>query len=283
MSKPDNAQVAATLEHVAELLEEQGANSFRVDAYRRAAYNIRRQERSLAEILEREGMEGITQVPGVGEALGRAIQEYVATGRLRLLDRLKGEVDAEELLASVPGMGDVLAERVHHELGIETLEELEMAAHDGRLGQVQGFGPKRIEGIRGALASRLGRGRMRPPLRDDPPIEDLLGVDREYLEKAAAGRLRTIAPARFNPGRTSWLPVLHTRRHGREYTALFSNTERAHRLGKTRDWVVLYYDGDRGEGRSTVVTASRGTLAGRRVVMGRERECERFYADDREG
>jgi hypothetical protein len=59
-------------------------------------------------------------------------------------------------------------------------------------------------------------------------------------------RLRRIAPRRFNPSGEAWLPVLNTQRDARHYTALFSNTARAHQMGLTSDWVVLYYDGGRG-------------------------------------
>jgi hypothetical protein len=112
-----------------------------------------------------------------------------------------------------------------------------------------------------------------------PTIAALLAVDREYREKAAAGRLRTIAPKRFNPSGEAWLPVLHAEREGWHFTALFSNTARAHELGRTRDWVVIYYyDGEHVEAQCTVVTESRGALAGRRVVRGREEECRAHHA-----
>jgi putative hydrolase len=65
---------------------------------------------------------------------------------------------------------------------------------------------------------------------------------------------------------------LHTRRGPRRYTALFSNTARAHRAGKTHDWVVLYSDDGRREEQHTVITASRGPAQGERVVAGREHE-----------
>jgi putative hydrolase len=110
-----------------------------------------------------------------------------------------------------------------------------------------------------------------PPV--EPSIVELLDVDREYRERGAAGTLARIAPRRFNPRRESWLPVLHTEREGRQYTALFSNTARAHELGATDDWVVIYRDDHGGRGQWTVVTARRGPLVGRRVVRGREREC----------
>ena len=99
-------------------------------------------------------------------------------------------------------------------------------------------------------------------------------MDREYLEKAKAGQLVRIAPRRFNPSHVAWLPVLHATRGRRHYTALFSNTALAHRLARTDDWVVIYWDNGRGERQCTVVTAGRGPLKGRRIVRGREADSE---------
>jgi len=99
-------------------------------------------------------------------------------------------------------------------------------------------------------------------------------VDQEYRDGAARGELRTIAPRRFNPTGEAWLPVLHTRRGLRRYTALFSNTQRAHEKGTTRDWVILYYhERDAAERQCTVITAAWGPMRGRRIVRGREAEC----------
>jgi len=67
--------------------------------------------------------------------------------------------------------------------------------------------------------------------------------------------------------------VLHTEREGRSFTALFSNTARAHELGLERDWVILYHERDGHEDQCTVVTERHGPLAGRRVVRGREGKC----------
>jgi DNA polymerase (family 10) len=114
-----------------------------------------------------------------------------------------------------------------------------------------------------------------------PPIEELLDFDREYREKAAAGRLRRIAPRRFNPSGEAWQPVLHSQRAGRYYTALFSNTARAHQMDMSGEWVVLYDDGGKGERQCTVTTSQRGALKGKRVVRGREAECLRYYQQQR--
>jgi hypothetical protein len=199
-----------------------------------------------------------------------------------MLERLRGESEPTKLLASVPGIGRALADRLYHDLGIETLEDLEAAAHDGRLQHVLGFGPKRLAGIRDSLAHRLQRVKP-PPVTSHraPSVSELLDVDREYREKAAAGELVTIAPRRFNPTRVAWLPILHTTRGRRHYTALFSNTALAHRLNRTDDWVVIYWDDGLGERQCTVVTADRGSLAEHRVVRGREAELEQGSADAR--
>ena len=110
-----------------------------------------------------------------------------------------------------------------------------------------------------------------------PTVAELLDVDREYRERAAEHDLPTIAPRRFHPGGDRWLPVMHVTRGTRHYTALFSNTAMAHRVGRTHDWVVLYYGDVDGERQCTVVTAHHGPLVGRRVVRGREAECITHY------
>ncbi len=277
-----NADIARRLKETALILEEQGANPFRVQAYRHAAETVQRLDRPVAEILHQEGMAGLQKLPAVGESIARAIRDLVRTGRLPMLQRLRGEVDPLALLRSVPGIGPALARRLHEDLGIDTLEALEAAAHDGRLQDVAGVGEKKLAGIIDSLASRLGRARERgntPTVTPfhEPPVAELLEVDREYRDKTEGGRLPKIAPRRFNPRHEAWLPVLHTQRGDRHYTALFSNTARAHQLGKTRDWIILYYEDGSREHQCTVITAQWGPLKGRRIVRGREAECTDYY------
>ncbi len=277
----DNERIARRLEELADLLEAQEANPFRVRAYRNAAATVRGLDRPAHAILRKDGLKGLTRLPGIGDAMARTIEQVALTGRLPLFDKLQGEAAPEALLATLPGVGTELAGRIHDRLGVSTLEDLERAAHDGRLGDVPGLGPKRTRAIREALAGRL---RQRPRAREHdageserPPVSELLEVDREYREKAAAGKLRRIAPRRFNPKGEAWLPVLHAHRGDRHYTALFSNTAQAHKLGTTRDWVVIYLDDGR-QDQWTVVTARSGALRGKRVVRGREQECAAHYA-----
>ena len=274
-----NLKIARRLDEVAQILSEQGANPYRVQAYRIAAANLRRLLRSVDEILKENGEPGLREISGIGPSLARAIATLILTGRLPMLDRLRGESDSGVLLASVPGIGKVLAARLHDELHIHTLEQLETAAHDGRLKELMGLGEKRIAGIMDSLASRLGRIQPRPASRkhQEPSVAEILDVDREYREKATAGLLRTIAPRRFNPSREAWLPILHTKRGHRHYTALFSNTARAHDMRKTREWVVIYFDSSDGERQCTVITSQRRPFVGKRIVRGREDECAKYY------
>ena len=247
--------------------------------YRHAARTIRGWPAPIAQIAIEKGIAGLDDLPGIGEQLARSLYQLATTGRLPMLERLRGECDPVPLFASVPGIGEATAARIQQDLGIHTLEELEIAAHDGRLAQL-GIGAKRIVGVRDALAGRLGRiGRRQAvdaiPL---PPVAEILDVDREYREGAERGSLPRIAPRRFNPKREAWLPILHTCRGARHYTVLYSNTARAHELGRTHDWAVCYFDGGGVERQCTLITAQRGPLQGLRVVRGREEDCLDHYA-----
>lgn len=278
----ENQEIARLLDEVADLLALSKANPFRVRAYREGANAIRQLERPAAGILAAEGTAGLQRLEHIGRGLADAIRSLVETGSLRVLDELRAEVTPEQVLEELPGVGPELAGCIVAELGLSTVAELEAAAAEGRLERVRGIDRRLASAIREQLEARLGRP-LQPPGVELPPVEELLDVDREYRTKAAAGELFTIAPKRFNPKGEAWLPVLHTKRGPRRYTALFSNTKLAHDLGKTRDWVVLYYarPGER-EAQATVVTETGGDLAGRRVVRGRERETTELYARERE-
>jgi hypothetical protein len=272
----ENRAVAAKLDEYAALLAQQDANPFRVKAYERAAAVIAALDRPVGELLKTEGQEGLTALPGIGVAIAGAVAQLAATGRWPQLERLRGTLEPETLFASLPGVGPRLAHGLADEMHLDTLEALETAASDGSLDAAKGWGRKRVAMVRAATAERLGRVRLkaRGEATARPEVGLILDVDREYRTKAAAGALRKIAPKRFNPTHAAWLPILHTERGAWSFTALFSNTAQAHDLGRTDDWVVIYYHTDAApEGQCTVVTESRGPMAGHRVVRGREAEC----------
>jgi hypothetical protein len=287
---PTNQEIADVLDRVADLLEAQDANPYRVNAYRKAARVVERAAGSVAKIAGAVEGEQLEDLPDIGKSIGGAIREFVHTGRLALLERLEGELPPEELFTTIPGIGEELARRISSELHIETLEDLERAAHDGRLEQVPGMGHRRIAAVRDSLESILSRSgrrrarRLRRLAEEEvhaepahPTLALLLDVDEEYRDKAEKGKLRSISPRRFNPDGKYRLPILHTDREGWHFNVLFSNTARAHELGKIRDWVVIYYEKDGHENQHTVVTETHGPLKGRRVVRGRETECLAHY------
>jgi len=280
MPTPLNQQIAMKLAQVADLLEQQGANPFRVSAYRRASETVSRLEQDIGELTETGGSAGLIALPNIGKGIASAIQELVTTGKWAQLERLRGTLDPVHLFQTVPGIGPKMAEQIHEALHIDTLEALETAAWDGHLETVRGVGERRIAGIRNSLATQLGRARRRPRIQgsDGPGVKTLVEVDREYRLQAEQGKLPLIAPRRFNPEGRAWLPVLHTDRDGWHFTVMYSNTARAHELKRTHDWVVVYfYDDHHQEGQNTLVTESRGPLTGLRVVRGRELECREYY------
>lgn len=281
---PDWARIAPLLRDMGGAVERQQGDGYRAAAYWRAADYLDRAKPDLRTLRAEGGLAALEALPTIGRGIAAAIGEILDTGRWRRLAELRGDGDAEELFRTVPGVGQALARQIHELLGASSLEDLELAAHDGRLQRLPRVGERRAAGIGAALTAMLDQARHRrrgerPPAPSEPPLDLLLRADARYREDAAAGRLPTIAPRRFNPAGHAWLPVLHLREQGWHVTALFSNTARAHRLAQVHDWVVLYCeDADHAERQYTVVTAMSGPLAGRRVVRGREAECRDWYA-----
>ena len=278
----ENGRIAGNLRAFADLLAAQGEDGFRIRAYRMAAGKIEAMDRPLREIHAAGGRDALIALPAIGEGIAAAIAEMLTTGQWDQLDRLRGEAVPERLFCSLPGVGPILADRFAALFDAQTLEELETALRDPAM-TVPGLGRRRREAILAGLAARLGPIRSaRPavPAAAHPPVSLLLEADAVYRRKAQAGELRRIAPRRFNPEGAAWLPVLHLRRGDWHLTLLYSNTALAHDLGRTGDWVVVHVHKGLGpETQATIVTETRGALAGRRVVRGREQECARHYAE----
>ncbi|UCE91372.1 MAG: DNA polymerase/3'-5' exonuclease PolX [Methanobacteriota archaeon] len=163
-----NPDVARIFYEVADLLELQGV-SFKPQAYRRAAAAIEQLEVDIADAV-REGRH--KEIPGVGAAIAKKIEEIVDTGRLAYLDELKSEVPAGLLeVLMIPDVGPKTAMQLHRELGISSVAELKEAVESHRLQSLKGFGAKTEErillGIR-TLESSGGRtllGEARPVAR----------------------------------------------------------------------------------------------------------------------
>lgn len=277
----DNKEIAAKLRQIATLLDQQNANPFRAGAYLSAAQTIQSLDEPVEALLKREGFSALLELPGIGEGIARSISEFVITGRMSRLESLQTGHDPIALFEQIPGIGPKSAHRIIETLHIDTLEALELAAHDGRLSTVPGFSAKKVALVQSWLAHVLGYRKPRTePHRPgvEPPVDLLLAVDLQYRKKDEAGELPKIAPKRFNPTGEAWLPIFHTTKQGWHFTALYSNTARAHQLDRAHDWVVIYfYDSQHREGQHTIVTETRGPETGRRIIRGREKECRAYY------
>jgi len=274
-----NEVATERLREAAILLAHQGDNPYRVAAYRRAADAVAALTADLRELLDAGGIKALEEIPGVGSRIAGGLAELARTGRWTYLERLRGSGEPDDVFCTIAGVGPILAKRLHETLHVDSLEQLEAALHEKDASTVPGIGPRRLAILRATLSQMLARIRpVRTRPYDEPSALTLLDVDREYRTKAAANELRKIAPKRFNPKAEAWLSILHTTRDKWHFTALFSNTARAHELRKVQDWVVIYFHSDSGgEAQRTIVTETRGPLAGQRVVRGRERECLAAY------
>ena len=289
-SGSENLLLAGLLHEIATLLADQGASAYRIAAYQHASEMLKRFTTPIRDIFEWNGIPGLIALPTIGRSIAHRIEEYLQSGHIPLLDRLRGDETAERVFATLPGVGDKLSQRLHEQLGIESLPELLEAIDEGRLEQVAGMGRKRVRTIREVLLERLRH--TEPRLAADPlsatvadtrnppstvSVSEILDVDAEYRRLASAGKLPKIAPTRLNPDHDRWLPILHTQRGDRHYTAMYSNSRRAHELNTIHDWVVIYRDDPQAEGRWTAITSRFGHLRGYRIVRGREYECEELY------
>lgn len=283
-----NTQIAQVLEQIADHLEMQNANPFRVRAYREGAETIRNTDQSVASLIHKNQTDKLDDLPHIGSGITAVIGEYIASGKSALLEELEAANTPENLFSNVPGIGKELAGRITDQLHIKTLPELEAAAHNGELATVEGFGAKRLEGVKTALAGMLSRSAhtnqnartsdaAAPKKGDRPSVELLLDIDANYRKQAEAGKLPKIAPKRFNPTNNAWLSILNTKRDDWKFTVMFSNTAQAHKLEKTDDWVVIYFEKGDNEQQHTVVTETKGALKGKRVVRGREAENQTYY------
>jgi DNA polymerase (family 10) len=187
-----NAEIATAFDHLADLLEIEGANPFRVRAYRRAARTIEDLPRSAAEMLE--AGEDLTELPGIGADLAGKIAEFVNTHRLAVLDEAKAELPAGLVeITGVPGIGPKRARLLYDKLRIRSLADLRKAAEAGKLAGLAGFGAKSEAKLRAELKKkREAAHRFRLDTAEDfaGPLLEHLKRSKGVLQATAAGSYR---------------------------------------------------------------------------------------------
>ena len=139
----ENAEVARLFRDVADLLELQGANPFRIRAYQGAARTVEELPRPVEELVRRGGRKSLADLPGIGEDLAGKIQEIVDTGELHALAELERQVPKGlPTLMRVRGLGPKRARALYDALGIHTLTQLGRACRAAKVRRLRGFGEK---------------------------------------------------------------------------------------------------------------------------------------------
>lgn len=151
-----NADIAAIFNEIADLLEIEQANPFRIRAYRNAARMLAELAREVRGMIERG--EDLTELPGIGNDLAAKIHEIVTTGKCRALENLHAELPpAIGELLHVQGLGPKRVRTLWHDLDIQTPEQLARATQDGRIRALPGFGAKTEENILQAIEAHLSK------------------------------------------------------------------------------------------------------------------------------
>ena len=244
-----NAEVAEIFNQVADLLEIEGANPFRVRAYRNAARTIGGLPRSVADMVE-EGQD-LTELPGIGEDLAGKIEGIVETGSLAQLKEIKRRTPPELAdLLKIYGLGPKRVQALREELGIVSREDLEQAARQGKVQQLDGFGEKIEQGI----------------LKD---IERAKGEEERTLLMVAEQIVEPLADYLREGGRIENVIVAGSYRRRKETVGDLDILAASEKGAKAIERFVEYEDVEEviseGETRSTVVLRS-GMQVDLRVV-----------------
>jgi DNA polymerase/3'-5' exonuclease PolX len=214
-----NADIAAIFEEIAELLEIQNENPFRIRAYRNAARQVEGMGVALSELVARG--EDLTALPGIGEDLAAKIREIVETSKCKALEKLRQQLPPTitELLR-IPGLGPKRVRALHDRLKVKSVEQLAQAAQAGKIRELEGFGTKTEQTILEALAAHVTEqkrfklaiaAQYAEPLRQY--LEKSPGVDRAVIAGSYGRRPR-------HPGhgtqRAGGHAAIHRLRRGRQ-------------------------------------------------------------------
>jgi DNA polymerase (family 10) len=233
-----NEDIAAVFDEIADLLEIEGDNPFRIRAYRNGARTLRELGEDIRTLVE--GGEKITGFPGIGKNLAEKIHEILDTGECAALQKLRKQLPADltELL-KLPGLGPKRVHALYHELDIHTLEQLERAARDGLIQHLPGFGAKTEAHILETVQAHADTARRFKLAVVGRYAEPLV----EYLERAPAVKTVTVAGSYRRARETVGdLDILVIARNGRaviEHFIAYDEVDSVLASGSTRATVML--------------------------------------------
>lgn len=233
-----NADIAAIFEEIANLLEIQDANPFRIRAYRNAARILNDHSRDVGTML-RKG-EDLTCLSGIGKDLAAKIEEIVSSGHCSLLDRLHKKMPATigDLL-KIPGIGPKRVKALYHDLAVQTVEQLYRAARDGRIRELPGFGEKTELNILQSLeahANQTQRFKLITAVQYAEALEQSLATVSGVSRVTIAGSYRRM---RETVGDLDILVAAETSRPVIQHFIEYGEVNRILSAGATRASVVL--------------------------------------------
>lgn len=183
-----NSEIAALFERLADLLDIEGANPFRVRAYRNAAQTLRGYPRDMDSLIK--GGEDLTDLPGIGKDLAEKIKTIVDTGKLPALQEV--EVRTPGMLSDlmkIEGLGPKRVKALYKNLDIRSVDDLRRAAASGRIRELEGFGPKTEQMIRERLEHFTGKEQRTRLIDAEAAVNSLL----EYLRRHKGIKDLTVA------------------------------------------------------------------------------------------
>lgn len=230
--------IARIFNEVADLLEIQGKNRFRVRAYRNAARTVTDLSRSVFDMLE--AGDDLAELPGIGDDLAGKIREIVESGTLGMLEELAGEAPRGlSDLMRVSGLGPKRVRALHRKLGITTLKGLRKAAEKGKVRQLDGFGEKTERNMLDELARLEGEtGRTRLVVAEEVAtdlekfLKEVDGVKEVTVAGSYRRRMETVGD----------LDILAACKKGSKVMEKFTGHEDVDKVvsrGKTRSTVLL--------------------------------------------
>jgi len=233
-----NSDVSNIFNKIADLLEIEGANQFRVRAYRNASRTVSSLPRNVSDMIESE--EDLTALPGIGKDLAEKIEEIVKTGSLGQLEDLEGKTPSGlSQLMQVGGLGPKRVKALNQHLGVTTLKELEKAAREGRVRELEGFGQKTEQAILEELEAQEGTEERIKLMEAEQRARSLV----EYLKKGKGIKEITVAGSyRRRKETVGDLDILITCRKGATVMDRFVDYEDVKKViskGTTRSTIVL--------------------------------------------
>ncbi len=233
-----NIDVARYFRDMADLLDIQGADYYRVRAYRTAAHNIQRLPYNVRDIAHDQ--EKLQEIPGIGQELSKKIQTIADTGSLPELEELKTEIPPGLLdLLAVEGLGPKRVKTFYQELGVETKDDLKAAGQKGRIQELEGFGQK----IEQKILNRLEADDARQDRFLRPIAQQIITPYLEYLQKSSLIQQLEVAGSYRRKletvGDIDILAVSQQPKQACQYFIEYEDVDRILNQGETKASIIL--------------------------------------------